>query len=383
MAKRDYYEVLGAKKSDSADNIKRAYRRMAMKYHPDKNPDDKEAEDKFKECAEAYEVLSDSEKRQRYDQFGHEGLRGFGMRDYSHMKWQDIGSAFQDIFGFDDFFSDIFGARGGRTTRRAGPARGYDLETTVELSLDDVAEGTEKTIEFTRQDSCPECNGMGCEPGKKPTTCSGCGGSGQIARAGLGGFFQMVSTCSQCGGAGQVITDPCKKCKGKGRVPKKRIVNIKVPAGVHEGQGIRVANEGEPGRNGGPRGDLYCYVRLTPHPFLHRDGNNLIATVPISFTQAALGATIDVPSLDGKRTLKIPPGTQHGDIFRIKGAGLPDLRIRNKGDQLIQVIVEIPKKMNQKQQELLRSFAETEDKSVLPETKGFFEKLKKYIGNNK
>ena len=378
MAKRDYYEVLGVGKSASADDIKRAYRRLAMKYHPDKNPDDKEAEAKFKECAEAYEVLSDPEKRRRYDQFGHEGLRGAGMHDFSRMNVEDIFS----MFGFDDLFGGIFG--GGRragTSRRAGPTRGYDLETTVELTLKDVAKGTEKTIEFTRQDMCSECNGSACAKGTKPSRCSMCGGSGQVSRG--GGFFQMVSTCRQCGGSGRMITTPCKKCRGTGRVPRKRVVSIKIPSGVHEGQGIRVANEGEPGRGTGPRGDLYCYVRLKPHEFLQRDGNNLVTVVPISFTQAALGATIDVPSLNGTRGLKIPPGTQYGSIFRIKGQGLPDIRTGRTGDELVQVTIEMPARLSSRQAELLRDFAKTESKSVFPQSRGFFEKLKKYFGDNR
>jgi molecular chaperone DnaJ len=381
MAKRDYYEVLGVGKNASADEIKRAYRRMAMKHHPDKNPDDKEAETKFKECAEAYEVLSDPEKRQRYDQFGHEGLRGIGMRDYTHMRWQDIGSIFEDIFGGFGDFADLFGMGGRRRTRRTGPTRGYDLETSVELTLTDIAKGTEKTIEFTRQDICPECNGTACARGTAPTQCTNCGGTGQVAKG--GGFFQMISTCPQCRGAGKIITTPCKKCRGTAKVPKKRIVNIKIPPGVHEGQGIRVANEGEPGRNGGPRGDLYCYVRIKPHEFLQRDRNDLIAVVPISFTQAALGTTIDVPSLDGPRLLKIPAGTQYGSIFRIKGQGLPDMRTGRTGDELVQITIETPAKLNTKQQELLREFAKTENKAVSPKSKSFFEKLKKHFGNNR
>jgi molecular chaperone DnaJ len=378
MAKRDYYEVLGVSKNASADEIKRAYRRMAIKYHPDKNPNDKEAETKFKECAEAYEVLSDSEKRQRYDQFGHEGLRGMGVHDYSHMRWQDIGSIFEDIFPGFGGFDDLFGM--GTRTRRGGPVRGYDLETSVDLTLNDIAKGIEKTIEFTRQDTCPECSGSGCAPGTTPGRCPACGGTGQIARG--GGFFQMVSTCPQCKGSGEVITSPCKKCSGTARVPRKRVVNIKIPAGVHEGQGIRVANEGEPGQRGGPKGDLYCYVRIKPHDFLERDGNNLIAVVPISFTQAALGTTITVPSLNGTKSLKIPAGTQYGNIFRIKGQGLPDIRTGRTGDQLVQITIETPTKLNAKQQELLREFAKTENKTVSPKSTSFFEKLKKHFGNN-
>ncbi len=377
MAKRDYYEVLGVDKGASADDIKRAYRRLAIKYHPDKNPDDKEAEAKFKECAEAYEVLSDSEKRQRYDQFGHDGLRGMGMHDFSRMNVDDIFS----MLNLDDIFGGIFGGRGRRSGRQAGPARGYDLETSVELTLNDIAKGAEKTIEFTRQDMCPECNGTATAKGSSPSSCPSCNGTGQISRG--GGFFQMVSTCGQCRGSGRVITNPCKKCRGGGKVPKKREVIVKIPAGVHQGQGVRVAREGEPGRNNGPRGDLYCYVRIKSHEFLQRDGNDLIAVVPISFTQAALGTTIDVPSLDSSRQLKIPPGTQYGSIFRIKGQGLPDIRSKRTGDQLVQVTIETPAKLNAKQEELLREFAKAENKNVFPQSKKFFDKLKKYFGNNK
>ncbi len=377
MAKRDYYEVLGVGKGASADEIKRAYRRMAMKYHPDKNPDDKEAEAKFKECAEAYEVLSDTEKRQRYDQFGHEGLRGAGMHDFSRMNVEDIFS----MFGFEDFFSGIFGGgRGRRSSRRAGPTRGFDLETAVELTLEDIAHGTEKTIEFTRQDTCTSCNGDGCAKGSVPGRCPACNGTGQVARG--GGFFQMVSTCGQCGGSGQVITNPCKKCRGTGRIPKKRTLKVKIPPGVHEGQGVRVASEGEPGRGGGPRGDLYCYVRVKQHEFLKRDGNNLIAIVPITFTQAALGTTIDVPSINGTQGLKIPAGTQYGSVFRIKGKGLPDVRTHRTGDQLVQVTIETPTRLSGEQEELLRKFAETENTRVSPESTRFFEKLKKHFGSH-
>jgi len=374
MAKRDYYEVLGVGKGASGDDIKRSYRRMAMKYHPDKNPGNAEAEAKFKECAEAYEVLSDSDKRRLYDLRGHEGLRGVGMRDYSHMRWQDI--SFEDVF---TGFGDIFGI--GRRVRRTGPTRGYDLETTVELSLEDIASGTEKTIEFTRQDTCGACSGSGSARGKAPGRCPTCGGSGQVQRAGLGGFFQMVSTCPKCRGAGKIITNPCRKCRGTGLVSAKRTLSVKIPAGVHEGQGIRVTGEGEPGRHGGPRGDLYCYVRVRAHPFLMRDGNDLVSTVPVSFTQAALGATIEVPSLNGTREFKIPPGTQHGSTFRIKGEGLPDLRTRRKGDELVRITIEIPRHLSSEQEELLRTFARTEDRSAMPESSGFFEKLKKHFGN--
>jgi len=377
MAKRDYYEVLGVNKDASADEIKRAYRRLAMKYHPDKNPDNKDAEARFKECAEAYEVLSDADKRRQYDQFGHDGLRGAGMHDFSRMNVDDIFS----MFGLDDLFGGMFGGgRGRRAAGRSGPSRGYDLETNVELTLEDIAAGAEKTIEFSRQDLCAECTGSGAARGSKPATCPTCRGNGQVARG--GGFFQMVSTCPQCQGTGQVITHPCSKCQGSGRVPKKRLVSIKVPAGVHEGQGIRVAGEGEPGRSGGPRGDLFCYVHVKPHEYLERNGNDLIAVVPISFTQAALGATIDVPTLDGTQQLKIPAGTQYGSVFRIRGQGLPDIRTHRRGDQLVQVTVETPSRLNEKQEDLLREFAKTENKRASPKSTSFFEKLKKQFGGS-
>jgi len=380
MAKRDYYDVLGVDKKASTDDIKRAYRWLAIKYHPDKNPDNKEAEAKFKECAEAYEVLSDSNKRQRYDQFGHDGLRGAGVHDYSHMNVGDIGDIFGDMFG--DVFGDIFGGRRSRrSSGRQGPSRGYDLETTVQLTLEEVAAGCEKTIEFTRQDTCSECSGSGVAKGKQPSKCTTCGGSGQVQRAGLGGFFQMVSTCPQCRGTGQIIKDPCKKCKGKGQVPKKRKLSVKIPAGVHEGQGIRVSGEGEPGRMGGPRGDLYCYVRVKAHPFLMRDGSNLVVTIPLSFTQMALGGMIDVPTLESTRQLKIPAGSQHGSIMRIRGQGLPDIRSGHKGDLLVQLVVEIPKKLSAEQEQLLRNYAKTEEVDVNSESKSFFEKIKNHFNN--
>jgi molecular chaperone DnaJ len=375
MTKRDYYEVLGVPKGASADEIKKAYRRLALKFHPDKNPNDKDAESKFKECAEAYEVLSDPQKKQKYDQFGHDGLRGSGVHDYSHMNVQDIS----DIFG--DLFGDMFGGSRRQSGRSQRAARGYDLETAVELTLEEVSKGAEKTIEFTRQDTCSDCGGSGAAKGKAPSRCPTCGGAGQVQRAGLGGFFQMVSTCPHCHGAGQVITDPCRKCRGSGTIPQKRTLSVKIPAGVHEGQGVRVGGEGEPGRLGGPRGDLYCYVRVKAHAFLMRDGANLVVTVPLRFTQLALGDTIDVPTLDGTKQLKIPAGSQHGDLFRIRGQGLPELRGGKTGDLLVRVTVEIPRKLNTEQEELLHKFAQTEKRDTSPDNASFFERLKRQFGN--
>ena len=377
MAKRDYYEVLGVGKTASADEIKKAYRKLAVKYHPDKNPGNKEAEDKFKECAEAYEVLSNTEKRQRYDQFGHDGLRGAGVHDYSHMNVDDIFSNFGDIFG------DIFGGSSRRRQNPNAPQRGLDLETFVELSLNEISAGCEKSIEFTRQDTCPECSGSGCAKGSSPKVCSTCGGNGQVANSRMGGFFQMLTTCPTCGGKGRIITNPCPKCHGRATVAVKRKVKVKIPAGVHEGQAVRVRGEGEPGKNNGPRGDLYCYVKISEHPFLMRDDSNLIAVVPISFTQATLGASIDVPSLEGPKKLTIPAGTQYGDVFRIRNQGLPDMRTGRKGDELIRITIEIPRKLSEKQKQMLVDFAKTEDKDLSPESSGFFEKLKNYFGTKK
>ena len=375
--KRDYYEILGVSRDSSAEDIKRAYRRLALKFHPDKNPGDKQAEQNFKECAEAYEVLSDPEKRQRYNQYGHEGLRGAGMHDFSHMGFDDIFSMFDDIFG-----GGIFGGRtrrGGRGQRRA--ARGYDIETQIEIPLKDVLTGIEKEIEFKRKDLCPSCNGSGAEPGHDPTACPQCGGQGQVAQSGMGGMFRMVTTCPQCQGQGKVITHACNTCGGDGHVPDKAVLSLKIPAGIQDGQAVRLTGQGEPGRQGGPRGDLYCYVRVQPHPILLREEDDLIVRLPIGFSQATLGASIEVPLLNGKEEITIPAGTQHGTVLQVKGQGLPNIRSGRRGSLLVQVLIEIPKKLNSEQEKLLRQFAKTEDKSVLPESKGFFDKLKDYFAS--
>ncbi len=370
-SKRDYYEVLGVSRDSSPDEIKKAYRKCALKYHPDRNRDDPEAEGKFKEAAEAYEVLSDQGKRQRYDQFGHQGVAGGGMHDFTHMGTDDIFSMFNDIFG---------GAFGGGRSR--GRRRGADLQAQVEITLREVSTGTEKELSFTREDLCDECEGTGAAPGSERRSCATCGGYGKVEQAGgFGGLFgRVVTACPTCQGQGSIYSTPCKKCRGKGRSPKKRVVNIKIPAGIHDGQEVRVRGEGEPGEPGAPRGDLHCYVRVKSHEFLERHNDDLICPMPISFSQAALGARFEVPTLGGKAELTIPAGTQHGQVFRMAGMGLPDLRTGRSGDQLVQVMVEIPKKMTEKQEQLLREFAETEDKTVLPESKGFFDKLMEYFG---
>ncbi len=372
--KRDYYEVLSLSRDCSGDDIKRAYRRMALKYHPDKNPDNEEAVQKFKECAEAYEVLSDPEKRQRYDRYGHEGLRGVGMHDFSRMGFDDIFSMFDDIFG-----GGVFG--GTRRSRTGGrrAARGYDIETQLELSLKDVLTGVEKQIEFKRRDLCDKCSGAGNEPGHQPDPCPQCGGQGQVAQSGMGGLFRMVTTCPRCQGKGSIISHPCKACQGQGLTIKKRSLTVRIPSGVRDGQAIRVSGEGEPGQNGGPRGDLYCYVKVEPHPFLLRNDDDLVVRVPVSFSQAALGATIEVPTLDGKEEINIPAGSQHGAVLQIKGQGLPELQSQKRGSLLVQILIEIPKKLNKEQEKLLREFAKLEDKIVLPESRGFLDRLKEYF----
>jgi molecular chaperone DnaJ len=374
---RDYYEILGLDRNASRDDVKRAYRRLAMKHHPDRNPGNQEAEVKFKEAAEAYEVLADPEKRSRYDRFGHQGLRGAGRHDFGRMDPSDIFSMFGDIFG--DFMGE-----GGRSGRGNRMQRGYSLETEVEITLEEVATGASRDVEFTRQDLCEACDGTGAAPGSERSRCPTCNGMGQVQRG--GGFFRMVSTCPSCGGAGTVITQTCDTCDGSGVRPRRRTLSVKIPPGIQDGQAVRVASEGEPGFVGGrpsrdaPRGELHVVVRIAPHKLFVRDRNDLVLRMPISYTQAALGATVEVPNLDGKQELTIERGTQHGQTFRLRGKGLPDLRSGEPGDLVVVVGIEVPKKLSRKQEQLLRDFAETEDGHVLPESRGFWEKIKEYLG---
>lgn len=374
--KRDYYEILGVVRTASDEEIKRAYRKLAMKYHPDRNngTDKHEAEVRFKECAEAYEVLSDGTKRQRYDQFGHAGVTG--QHDYQHMDVSDIFTMFEDIFGGG--FGAAFGQQGGRGRGRGrgGQARGFDLETQVTLTLAEVASGAEKSIEFEKQDLCELCKGSGAKAGSSPTVCVQCGGHGRISQQGFGGMFRMVTACPNCRGRGSVIREHCGNCGGTGRQMKKRVVTVKIPAGVHEGQAVRIAGEGEVGENGAPPGDLHCYITIKPHPIFTRHNNDIVCQIPISFTQAALGAAIDVPTLAGSQSMEVPPGSQHGEVFKMKGKGLPDLRSGRSGDELVQILVEIPRKLTERQKQLLREFATTEDAAVMPQRRGFMEKLK-------
>jgi len=368
--KRDYYEVLGIARTATEDDIKRAFRRLAMKYHPDRASGDKtESEAKFKECSEAYEVLCDANKRQRYDQYGHAGVSG--QHDFQHMDVTDIFSMFDDIFG---------GAMGGGGRGRGRQAaRGYDLEKRVDLTLNEIAEGCEKTIEFERQDRCDQCAGSGAKPGTNPMTCPQCGGQGRVAQQGFGGMFRMVVTCPNCRGRGAVVRDFCPACGGTGRQLRNRQVVVKIPAGVHEGQAVRIHHEGEAGENGAPPGDLHVYIAVKEHPIFTRHNNDVVCQVPISFSEAALGAEVDVPTLKGTEFIKVPPGTQHGEVFKIKGGGLPDVRSHRVGDELVQIVIEVPRKLTEKQRQLLNEFAATEDARVKQQRKGFLDKLKGFI----
>ena len=371
--KRDYYEVLGVGRTADGDQNKRAYRKLALKYHPDNYKGDKnEGERHFKELAEAYEVLSDPVKRQRYDQYGHAGLRGAGVHDFSSMGFGDIFSMFEDIFGG---FGSV-----GQTTRRQAD-RGLDLETEVELTLEQVAAGMDQTLEFERIDLCDSCSGSGSRPGTKPQRCNACGGYGQVQQQ-MQGFFGLsvrIIACPQCHGKGTVVTDPCNQCDGTGRGKKKRILTVHIPPGVHDESIIRIRSEGEPSRQGTSRGDLHVYVRLRPHPLLTRRNDDLFCQVPITFTQAALGSTIEVATLTGKEELAVPPGTQNGDIITMKKRGLPNARTGRMGDEHVQVFIEVPKKLTHKQRQLLKQLAEIEQVNVTPERKGFFETLKDYF----
>ena len=378
---RDYYEVLGVERGASATEIKRAYRQGAMRYHPDRNPDDPEAEAKFKECAEAFEVLSDAQKRQRYDRFGHEGLRGTGVHDFSGMNATDIFSIFEDLFsggGGAGGMGDIFGGAGRGGARRA--RRGYDLETEIEIDLKEAAAGATREVEFTRQDTCETCDGSGAKPGTSPQPCVTCAGQGKVAVR--QGFFQMVRTCPECGGTGEKIVDKCADCRGTGRQPMDRTVKVRIPAGIHDQQVIRVPGEGEPGERNGPRGDLHALVRVRPHTLFVRRNDDLVLRMPVSFTQASLGAALKVPTLDGEAELTLKPGTQHGETYTLDDRGMPNLRTGRHGDLVLQVLVEVPKKLSERQEELLREFAETENHEVLPHSRGFWDKIKTYLGSD-
>ena len=376
--KRDYYEVLGVEKSASTDDIKKAYRKKALQYHPDRTPGDKEAEAKFKECNEAYEVLSNDEKRSRYDQYGFAGVdpnfnpnAGFGGG------FGGFGDAFS---GFGDIFGDLFG--GGSRRSPNGPRQGENVGARLELTFEEAAFGAEKEVPVTRIEACAKCSGTGSAAGSAPETCPTCRGTGSVRTTQnfMGMTMQSTTACPKCGGTGKIIKDPCPTCRGKGKVRRSTKIRVQIPAGVDDGQTVRVRGEGCTGSNGGPSGDLLVEVSIRSHPFFQRDGANVLCELPITFTQAALGAELEVPTLDGKVRYTIPEGTQTGTVFRLRGKGIPFVHSKTRGDQLVTVVVETPTKLSREQKELLRRFGEsTRDAGVQPKNARFFEKLKQYF----
>ncbi len=365
----DYYATLGIGRDASQDEVKRAYRRCAVKYHPDRNPGDKQAEENFKRCAEAYEVLSDPEKRRLYNQYGKAGLRGAGVHDWQHADVRDIFSMFGDLFG------DAFGGGFGRRAR-SGPRPGASLRCYLDVTLEEAANGATKTVRIRRQEQCTECGGTGSKTGRRQS-CPTCRGAGRVQKG--GGFFSIVTDCPQCGGRGTVVKEPCEACVGRGFVAGRREIEVHVPPGVEDGQRVRYTGQGDAGEPGAPRGDLFAVVRIRPHPFFERHGMDLLCQLPVSMTQAALGAEVEVPTLDGRETLTVGRGTQSGDLYRLEGKGMPNVHGRGRGDLLVQVVVEVPKRLSRRQEELLREFAETEGKGVLPQRESFLEKLAGYL----
>ena len=350
MVKRDYYEILGISRNASEDDIKKAYRQMALKYHPDRTPGDTEAEEKFKEAAEAYEVLRDPQKRSLYDQFGHEGLKGTGFSGFT---------GFEDIFSsFGDIFEDFFGFGNRRGGRRTYARRGTDLRYDLAIDFKGAAFGKEMEIDIEKHVACETCTGTGVKPGKKKQTCSHCGGRGQTTQT--QGFFTVSSTCPRCHGEGEIITDPCKDCKGSGTILTPKKLKVKIPAGVETGIRLKLNGEGEAGGRGGPPGDLYVVLHVEPDPFFERHGNDILCQIPISFSQAALGAKITVPTLNGHEKISIPPGTQSGQVFTINGGGIPYLHNRGRGDEHVQVMVKTPTKLSKRQIKLFEELASLE-----------------------
>jgi len=380
VSKRDYYEVLGVQRTATEQEIKSSYRKLALKHHPDRNPGDKQAEDKFKEAAEAYAVLADTDKRHMYDRFGHAGLGGAATGGFDptvFTGFEDILGGLGDIFGF----GDVFG--GGR--RRSGPQRGADLRYDLEISFEESAKGAETAIQIPRQETCESCNGSGAAPGSKPTTCPQCHGRGQLRYQ--QGFFTVARTCGQCRGTGQVVTKPCETCRGAGRLQKQRKITVRIPAGIATGQRMRLSGEGEAGPNGGPAGDLYVVVHVQEHAFFQREGNDLYCEIPLNFPTLALGGDITIPTLEGEESFNVPEATQSGETFRVRGRGMPDVTGRGRGDLLVTVRVVTPKKLTKEQRKLLEQLSTALPKEQFEPTprdehedKGLFERVKDIFG---
>jgi molecular chaperone DnaJ len=382
MAKKDYYELLGVQKGASADELKKAYRKLAMQYHPDKNAGDKASEAKFKEISEAYDILKDDQKRAAYDRFGHQAfdgsMGGGGGRGGAGAAGFDFQSS-----GFADIFEDLFGGfSGGQQSSRGnsgGASRGSDLRYNLAVTLEEAFKGKQENIKVTTSVACDVCDGSGGEKGSKPITCTTCGGKGTVRMQ--QGFFTIERTCHSCQGAGKIIKDPCRKCAGSGRMRKEKSLMVSIPAGVEEGTRIRLAGEGEVGARGGPTGDLYIFLSVKQHPFFQRDASNILCRIPIRFTTAILGGSIEVPTIDGTKVkVSIPEGTQNGHQFRLRGKGMSVMRSSQRGDMFIQVSVETPVNLNKKQKELLKEFEKAGGGSAetSPESEGFFSKVKEF-----
>ena len=375
--KRDYYEVLGVSRGASEDEIKKAYKKMARKYHPDLNPGDKTAEEKFKEVNEAYEVLSDADKKARYDQYGHAGVDpNFGAGGF--------GGGFDGSFDFGDL-GDIFGSFfgggfcGGRRTNPNAPQRGESIRMSIAISFEEAAFGCEKAVTVERYETCDTCHGNGCAPGTSPEVCPDCHGTGtvQVRRQTPMGVFATSSPCPKCGGKGRIIHQPCKDCRGSGMVRKKKTIQASIPAGIDNGQTISIRGQGNAGKNGGPAGDLLITITVRPHELFRREGTSVLCEAPITFAQAVLGAELEIPTIDGKVKYTLPEGTQSGTTFRLKGKGIPSINGRGRGDQYVTVYIETPKNLNKEQKEALKKFAETMGESNYEEQKKFFKKFKK------
>jgi len=365
VIKADYYEVLSVSRTASDQELKTAYRKLAMQYHPDRNPGDHKAEEKFKECSEAYQVLSDPDKRTAYDRYGHAGVSGAAQQGSPFGDFQDLGDIFGDLFGFNV---------GGGSRKHSRAQKGRDLRFDQTIEFEEAVFGKETEISIRRMEACVDCRGLGTANGRGPTVCQQCQGRGQVRYQ--QGFFSIARTCNVCNGTGSVISDPCKTCRGDSRVEREHAINVNIPAGVEDGTRIRYQGEGDAGRSGGPSGDLYVVLTVKAHKFFERDGNDLHCQMPISYTQAALGAEINIPTLEGEATLKIPEGAQSGKEFRLRGKGVPRLNEHGRGDLIVQIVVTTPKKLTRVQKELLRQLGETMTVENTPTPRGLFEKVK-------